>query len=46
MTVLLQNLVARQAEKRPEATAIVYAGRRLSYGQLDAAANRLARVLV
>ncbi|HKX38790.1 MAG TPA: amino acid adenylation domain-containing protein, partial [Burkholderiales bacterium] len=46
MTALLQDLVARQAAQRPGATAIVYAGKRLTYGQLDAAANRLARVLV
>jgi amino acid adenylation domain-containing protein len=46
MTRLLQDLVARQAELRPEATAIVYGAKRLCYGELDAAANRLARALV
>jgi amino acid adenylation domain-containing protein len=46
MTPRLQDLVARQAVRRPEATAIVYGAKRLSYGQLDAAANRLARALV
>jgi amino acid adenylation domain-containing protein len=46
MTELLQDLVARQAELRPEATALVYGAKRLSYGELDAAANRLARALV
>jgi amino acid adenylation domain-containing protein len=46
MTKLLQDLVARQAERRPDATAIVYGAKRLSYGELDAAANRLARALV
>jgi len=46
MTKLLQDLVARQAELRPEATALVYGAKRLSYGELDAAANRLARALV
>ncbi|HZO00073.1 MAG TPA: amino acid adenylation domain-containing protein [Burkholderiales bacterium] len=46
MKRLLQNLVARQAAERPEATAIVYGAKRLSYGELDAAANRLARALV
>ena len=45
MTLLLQELVARQAAGRPEATAIVYGAKRLSYGELDAAANRLARAL-
>ncbi len=43
---LLQDLVARQAERRPEAAALVYGAKRLSYGALDAAANRLARSLV
>jgi amino acid adenylation domain-containing protein len=46
MTPRLQDLVARQAARRPEATAIVYGAKRLSYGELDAAANRLARALV
>jgi len=38
--------VARQAQRRPNATAIVYGAKRLSYGELDAASNRLARALV
>ncbi|HEV3010409.1 MAG TPA: amino acid adenylation domain-containing protein [Burkholderiales bacterium] len=46
MTMLLQDLVVRQAERRPHATAMVYGAKRLSYGELDAAANRLARTLV
>lgn len=46
MTQLLQHLVERQAARRPEATAIVYGAKRLSYGELDAAANRLARALL
>jgi amino acid adenylation domain-containing protein len=46
VTRLLQDLVARHAELRPEATALVYGAKRLSYGQLDAAANRLARALI
>ncbi|HZM33831.1 MAG TPA: amino acid adenylation domain-containing protein [Burkholderiales bacterium] len=45
MSVLLQDLVSRQAEKRPEASAIVYGPKRLSYAQLDAASTRLARTL-
>ena len=45
MSTLLQNYVVRQAERRPEATAIVYGAKRLSYGALDAAATRLARTL-
>jgi amino acid adenylation domain-containing protein len=46
MTKLLQDLVTRQVERRPQATAIVYGAKRLSYGELDAAANRLARTLI
>jgi len=42
---LLQDYVSRQAEKRPDATAIVYGPKRLSYGQLETAATRLARTL-
>jgi amino acid adenylation domain-containing protein len=42
---LLQDLVARQAERRPQATALVHGSHRLSYGELDRAANRLARTL-
>src|SRR5205809_5261356 len=43
--VLMQRWVSAQAERRPEATAIVMDGVRLSYGELDAASNRLARTL-
>ena len=42
---LLQDYVARQAETRPEATAVVLGGERLSYGGLEALSNRLARAL-
>ncbi|HVL36359.1 MAG TPA: amino acid adenylation domain-containing protein [Burkholderiales bacterium] len=45
MTGLLQALVTRQAERRPEATALVCGDERLTYGELEAAAARLARVL-
>ena len=41
----MQRWVSAQAERRPEATAIVMDGVRLSYGELDAASNRLARTL-
>jgi amino acid adenylation domain-containing protein len=37
--------LSRQAERRPDATALVMGDERLSYGELDAAANRLARLL-
>ncbi|MBI4638174.1 MAG: amino acid adenylation domain-containing protein [Candidatus Rokubacteria bacterium] len=42
---LLQEYVARQAERRPEAVAVVLNGERLSYGRLESAANQLARLL-
>jgi amino acid adenylation domain-containing protein len=45
MTGLLQHLVTRQAERRPHATALVRGAERMSYGELEAASNRLARVL-
>jgi amino acid adenylation domain-containing protein len=43
--MLLQDLVARQAQRRPDATAIVHGEERMSYGELEAASNRLARRL-
>ncbi len=45
MSSLLQQLVTNQAEQRPEATAIVYKQERLTYGELEASSNRLARLL-
>ncbi|MDV3438226.1 non-ribosomal peptide synthase/polyketide synthase [Pseudomonas otitidis] len=44
--VLLPELIAQQAARRPEATALVCAGQRLSYGELERRANSLARELV
>ncbi len=41
----MQHWVSAQAERRPEATALVMDGVRMSYGELDAASNRLARTL-
>ena len=45
MTSLLQQLVTKQAEQRPEQTAIVYQQERLSCGELEEASNRLAHLL-
>jgi amino acid adenylation domain-containing protein len=45
MSGLLQDLVARHAARQPEATAVVHEKNRVSYGDLEAASNRLARRL-
>lgn len=45
MRILLQHWVTDQAERRPEATALVMEQERLSYGQLEESTNRLARIL-
>jgi amino acid adenylation domain-containing protein/thioester reductase-like protein len=37
---------AEQASRRPGAAAVIAAGTRLTYGELDSSANRLARCLV
>ncbi|MGG7613722.1 AMP-binding protein, partial [Streptomyces sp. ZG43] len=41
----LHELFQEQAARRPEATALVLGDRRVSYGELNARANRLARHL-
>lgn len=45
MSSLLQELVTQQAEQRPEQVAIVYRQEELTYGELEEASNRLARLL-
>jgi amino acid adenylation domain-containing protein len=45
MTRLLQEWVMRQADVRPEGTALVMRGERLTYGQLDALSNQVAHAL-
>jgi non-ribosomal peptide synthetase component F len=45
MPETLHEWVTRQAALRPGATAVAQSGQRLSYGELDACSNQLARVL-
>ena len=45
MTGALQDWVTVQAERRPDATALVMADARLSYGALEVTSNRIARAL-
>lgn len=45
MTELLQEWVTGQAARRPNATAVVMRGTRLTYGYLDATSNQLAATL-
>ncbi|WP_159066445.1 non-ribosomal peptide synthetase, partial [Streptomyces hygroscopicus] len=44
--VSIPELFARQAERVPEATAVVFGDRTLTYAELDAASNQLARLLI
>jgi amino acid adenylation domain-containing protein len=46
MTRLLQQGVTAQALARPDATALVFKGTRLTYGALEEASNRLAWLLI
>jgi amino acid adenylation domain-containing protein len=45
MSALLHHGVSAQAQARPQSLAVACAGERLSYGDLDAASNRLAHLL-
>src|SRR5688572_28848174 len=45
MNTLLQNWVTRQAERRPDAIAVVMNQEKMTYGQLEESSNQLARLL-
>ncbi|PYP82976.1 MAG: D-alanine--poly(phosphoribitol) ligase [Blastocatellia bacterium AA13] len=45
MTSLLQDWLARQADRRPESSALVMKDERMTYGELEARSNQLARLL-
>ena len=45
MTKLLQEYAARQARMRPDATALVLGDQQLTYQELEAESNQLARLL-
>ncbi|MCI4066275.1 amino acid adenylation domain-containing protein [Micromonospora sp. R77] len=46
LELTLGELFERQAASRPDATAVLFEGRPLSYAALDAAANRIGHALV
>ena len=46
MTRYLQDAISARAEARPEATALVWEHKKLSYGELESLSNRLAHVLI
>ena len=46
MSMLLQQAVTAQARARPDATALVFKGTRLTYGTIEEASNRLAWLLI
>ena len=45
MTEMLHHWVAAEANRRPDATAVVLGEERLSYGELEVLSNQLARAL-
>jgi amino acid adenylation domain-containing protein len=45
MKTLLQHWVTQQAERRPDAIALVMLDKKMTYGQLEESSNQLARLL-
>src|SRR6185369_1886704 len=46
MTRRLETLVAEQAERRPDALAVVMGDERMTYGELDERSNQMANLLI
>jgi amino acid adenylation domain-containing protein len=46
MSRRLEALVAEQAERRPDALAVVMGNERMTYGELDERSNRMANMLI
>ncbi|MCU1760280.1 amino acid adenylation domain-containing protein, partial [Pseudomonas sp. 14P_8.1_Bac3] len=46
MNVAVHQRIAELAARRPERTAVIFAGQRFSYGAIDQRANRLAHALI
>ena len=46
MKGLLQDWVTQQAQRRPEAVAVILGAEKLTYGQLEMGSNQLARLLI
>src|SRR5437660_3586238 len=45
MNILLQHSVMSEAERRPDATALVMGQEHVTYGELEESSNQLARLL-
>ena len=43
--MLIHSLVEAQARRAPQAPALAFGGERLTYAEMEARANRLARAL-
>ena len=46
MDLLIHDFLAKSASRRPDKTALICEGRRLTYSQIEAASDRLANALV
>jgi len=44
--MLVQDFLTHSANRLPDKTALICDGRRLSYGEIELAANRLANALI